>query len=124
MARILVIDDDEPIRQFLERLLRNKGHLVVTADNGAMGLKILSKEKFDLVITDIFMPEKEGMETIIEVKREFPSVKIIAMSGGDRQGFDYLPMAKPLGADASLNKPFNNEDMIRQVDVLLGQPSK
>jgi YesN/AraC family two-component response regulator len=120
MAKILVIDDEEQIRGLLKRLLKNKGHLVVTADNGAVGLKLLAQEVFDLVITDIFMPEKEGMETIIEIKREFPSVKILAVSGGDSQGCDYLPMARPLGADASLNKPFNNDDIIRLVEALLG----
>ncbi len=81
---------------------------------------MMAQEPFDLVITDIFMPEKEGMETIIEIKRDYPVVKILAVSGGDSQGCDYLPMTKALGADASLNKPFSNEDIINLVNGLLG----
>jgi len=120
MAKILVIDDEEQIRGLLKRVFQNQGHRVVTADNGAVGLKMMAQEPFDLVITDIFMPEKEGMETIIEIKRDYPVVKILAVSGGDSQGCDYLPMTKALGADASLNKPFSNEDIINLVNGLLG----
>jgi len=119
MAKILVIDDEEQIRGLLKRVFQNQGHRVITADNGAVGLKMMAQELFDLVITDIFMPEKEGMETIIEIKRDYPTVKILAVSGGDSQGYDYLPMTKPLGADACLNKPFSNEDIVRLVDGLL-----
>jgi DNA-binding response OmpR family regulator len=119
MANILVIDDEEQIRTLLQRVFQMQGHSVVTADNGAVGLKLLMQEKFDLVITDIFMPEKEGLETIVEIKREFPAVKILAMSGGDSKGNDYLPMVKPLGADASLLKPFRNEEIINLVNSIL-----
>jgi CheY-like chemotaxis protein len=79
----------------------------------------MAREPFDLVITDILMSEKEGMETIIEIKRDFPAVKIVAVSGGDSKGCDYLSIIKPLGADACLNKPFSNEDIIRLVNGLL-----
>lgn len=122
MAKILVIDDEEQIRGLLKRIFQSQGHRVVTADNGAVGLRMMAQEPFDLVITDIFMPEKEGMETIIEIKRDYPAVKILAMSGGNSQGCDYLPMTRPLGADACLNKPFSNEDMIRIANGLLGDP--
>ena len=120
MAKILVIDDEEQIRGLLKRVFQGQGHMVITANNGAVGLKMMAQERFDLVITDIFMPEKEGMETIIEIKRDFPDVKILAVSGGNSQGCDYLPMTKPLGADACLNKPFSNEDIVRVVNALLG----
>jgi YesN/AraC family two-component response regulator len=120
MAKILVIDDEEQIRGLLKRIFQAQGHMVITADNGAVGLKMMAQEPFDLVITDIFMPEKEGMETIIEIKRDFPAVKILAVSGGDSQGSDYLPMTRSLGADASLNKPFSNDDIVNLVNGLLG----
>ncbi|RJX32932.1 MAG: response regulator [Desulfurivibrio sp.] len=120
MAKILVIDDEEQIRGLLKRIFQGLGHMVITADNGAVGLKMMAQESFDLVITDIFMPEKEGMETIIEIKRDFPAVKILAVSGGNSQGCDYLPMTRPLGADASLTKPFSREDIVSVVNGLLG----
>ena len=88
MAKILVIDDEEQIRGLIKRIFQSRGHMVITADNGAVGLKMMAQESFDLVITDIFMPEKEGMETIIEIKRDFPTVKILAVSGGSTQGCD------------------------------------
>lgn len=119
MAKILVIDDEEQIRCLLQRIFQKYGHVVVTADNGAVGLRMMAQEPFDLVVTDIFMPEKEGMETIIEIKRDYPAVKILAMSGGNSQGCDYLPMTRPLGADACLNKPFSNEDIVKLVNGLL-----
>jgi YesN/AraC family two-component response regulator len=119
MAKILVIDDEEQIRGLLKCIFHSQGHLVITADNGAVGLKMMAQEPFDLVITDIFMPEKEGMETIIEIKRDFPAVKILAVSGRDSKGCDYLPMTRPLGADAYLNKPFSNADIVRLVNGLL-----
>ena len=100
MAKILVIEDEEQSRRLLKCIFQNQGHLDITADNGAVGLKMMTQEPFDLVITDIFMPEKEGMETIIEIKRDFPAVKILAVSGRDSKGCDYLPMTRPLGADA------------------------
>ena len=119
MAKILVIDDDEQIRALLKRILESADYSVVTADNGVVGLKILAQDRFDLVITDLIMPEKEGLETIIEIKRDFPEVKIIAMSGGDSTGCDYLPMTKPLGANSCLNKPFGPDDIIKLVQELL-----
>ncbi|MBI5556697.1 MAG: response regulator [Deltaproteobacteria bacterium] len=119
MAKILVIDDEEQIRALLKRIFESLDHFVFVAENGAVGLKMLAQEPFDLVITDIFMPEKEGMETIIEIKRDYPLVKIVAMSGGGSKGCDYLPMAKPLGADVCLNKPFTKEVIVSIVSGLL-----
>ena len=120
MAKILVVDDETQIQGLLKRLLEGLGHLVITADNGSVGLKLLLQEQFDLVITDIFMPEKEGLETIMEIRRDFPTVKVIAMSGGDSSGCDYLPLTKPLGANGCLNKPFTNHEIVTLVQELLG----
>ena len=102
MAKILVIEDEELIRRLLKRIFQSQGHLVITVDNGAVGLKMMAQEPFDLVITDILMPEKEGMETIFEIKRDFPAVKILAVAGGDSKGCDYLSMTRPRGAAACL----------------------
>ncbi|MFZ5758490.1 MAG: response regulator [Thermodesulfobacteriota bacterium] len=120
MAKILVVDDEDQIQGLLKRLLGSLGHTVITADNGAVGLKLLSQERFDLVITDIFMPEKEGLETIMEIRRDFPAVKVIAMSGGDSSGCDYLPLTRPLGANGCLNKPFSQQDIVGLVQEVLG----
>lgn len=119
MVKILVIDDEEQIRNLLVRILGDMGHAVKTAANGAVGLKMLRHEPVDLVITDIFMPEKEGLETIMEIRRDFPRIKIIAISGGDRDGCDYLPMTRPLGANRCLHKPFARDEMIKAVEELL-----
>ncbi len=119
MAKILVIDDDEQIRSLLTRVFISLKYDVRTAENGAVGIKMLREESVDLVVTDILMPEKEGLETIMEVKKDFPDMKIIAISGGDRDGCDFLPMTKPLGADRSLRKPFSIEEITQVVKELL-----
>jgi DNA-binding NarL/FixJ family response regulator len=80
----------------------------------------MSKKTADLVITDLFMPEKEGLETIMELQRDFPEVKIIAISGGDRKGtLDFLPMSRKLGASIALKKPFGVDDILNAVSSLL-----
>ncbi len=119
MAKILVIDDDKQIRGLLTRIFVAAGHDVRTAEHGAIGIKMLRQDVADLVITDILMPEKEGIEVIMEVKRDFPDVKIVAISGGDRDGCDFLPMTKPLGADCSLRKPFSVKEIGDVVEGLL-----
>lgn len=121
MAVILVIDDDAQVCDLLVRLFQSSGHTVFAAENGALGLEILENKNVDLVITDIFMPEKEGLETIIEIKRDFPGIKIIAISGGDAQGNDYLTMVKPLGAEEALSKPFSNEQIVEVVERILAR---
>ncbi len=82
MARILIIDDDDNIIRLLNRILKNAGYDVIEAVNGREGLKVFKKDQIDLVITDIFMPEKEGMETVVELQMINPEIKIIAISGG------------------------------------------
>lgn len=106
MAKILVIDDEAGIRESFTKILTRFGHSVVTAANGREGVDIHRETPVDIVITDIFMPEQEGIETIIELRRDFPDVKIIAVSGGGCRGSrDYLPVARGLGADIVLSKP-------------------
>ena len=82
MSRILIIEDEESIRKMLKKLFEISGHSVLEAPDGETGCQIYRNEKPDIIITDIFMPEKEGLETIKEIKRDFPDIKIIAISGG------------------------------------------
>ena len=120
MARILVIDDDATIRLSLKLALEDADHQVEEAANGLEGIDRFRVNPSDLVITDIFMPEKEGMELIDEIKRDHPETKIIAISGGGRMNpDDYLTIARRLGADRTLLKPFDIDLLLDTVDGLL-----
>ena len=122
MARILIIDDEEPIREMLRTMLEREGYEVLDASNGAEGIKLCVNDPADLIITDIIMPEKDGMETIVEFRREFPDTKIIAISGGDSvEPSAYLEMAKKLGAQDTFAKPFEREEILTAVRVLVGE---
>jgi len=120
MARVLVIDDDEQILAMLRIMLENEGYEVEVASNGQKGAMLYRANPADVIITDIIMPEKEGIETIIELRREYPDVRIIAMSGGGRFGPDhFLQLAKSLGAMKTLSKPFRREEIITAVAEVL-----
>jgi CheY-like chemotaxis protein len=124
MAVVLVIEDDEHLRRLLRTVLERAGYTVEEAANGAAGLKQFSIRPADVVVTDIIMPEKEGLETIIELKRDYPHVKIIAISGGGAAlDAQYLPSAKALGADRTLEKPFEPREVIEAVGGLLREAS-
>jgi DNA-binding response OmpR family regulator len=116
MTRILVIDDDVRIREVIADTLSAEGYAVTQAINGAEGTTKFRAEPFDLIITDLYMPEKEGLETIIELRREFPRLKILAVSGAHTE---QLRIAKLLGADRTLSKPFDIADLIDAVNGLL-----
>jgi DNA-binding response OmpR family regulator len=121
MARVLVIDDHTEIRELLRLTLQAAGYDVAVAPNGREGLEIHRERPAELVITDIFMPEQEGLETIQELRRQSPSPKIIAMSGGGSLGtLEYLPAAKEFGADHAIGKPFDCETMVAAVREMLG----
>lgn len=121
-ARILVIDDDDLIRSMLTQMLGAAGYDVITAANGDIGIKLFREQPADLIITDIIMPEKEGWETIMELRRDFPNVKIIAISGGGRQGpYSYLMLAKRFGAERIFTKPLKRDELLKAISELLSQ---
>jgi YesN/AraC family two-component response regulator len=120
MARVLLIDDDELVRATLRNLLKQAGHEVATADNGRDALDRERKVRFDLVITDILMPEMEGIETILALKNASPTMRVIAISGGGRTGnLEFLKMAGRLGANETLRKPFSAEELLAAVQRVL-----
>lgn len=121
MTRILLVDDDELLRRMLRLTLIKMGHVVIEAANGNDALRLCETEPPDIVLTDLIMPEKEGIETIRELRRLHPDVKIIAMSGGGRgSARDYLVIAKRLGAAHTLNKPFTNEELAGAIAAIRG----
>ena len=120
MCRILIIDDDEKVRRVLTKLLNRQGHSVATAPNGREGIRLCRAVVRDVVITDILMPENEGIEVICELKRGYPDMKVIAISGGGDLGYtDCLKYAELLGADFTLAKPFRAEDLLQAVQFVL-----
>jgi DNA-binding response OmpR family regulator len=120
--RVLVIDDDDALREVISDSLESQGYEVTQAINGRKGVDFLDGTPVDLVITDIIMPEQEGVETILEIRKRFPDLKIIAMSGGTRFGtMDYLEVAEKLGAADTLVKPFRQHQLLSVVRSALGQ---
>jgi DNA-binding response OmpR family regulator len=121
MKRVLVIDDDWQMREMMHQVLTRAGYDVVEAPNGEVGMNIHRQDPVDLVITDLIMPEKEGIETIRELRRDYPGLKIIAISGGGRAGAEgYLSVAKTIGADRTMAKPFDLKKILDTVEELLG----
>lgn len=123
MRRILIIDDDHHILLMIKKMLERAGFEVELASNGNRGLELFKKMPVDLVITDIIMPEKEGLETIREMRKLCSDLKIIAMSGGGKISSDnYLEAAKIFGANRVLGKPFSQKQIVSAVQDLLGEP--
>lgn len=119
--RILVIDDDDQMRVLLRQVMEWTGYEVTEAEDGRKGMQKQRRQPADLVITDLIMPEQEGMETIRLLKKEFPQTRIIAISGGGRIGPEaYLPAAQELGADRVFSKPFDVRELAGAVKELLG----
>ena len=111
--KVLVIDDDLLVRRTISRILQHGGYRVALAEDGAEGVAKFRSERPDLVITDIIMPEQEGIETIIELLRVDPDTKIVAVSGGGRHGsMDFLTVASKLGAAEILRKPFEPAELL------------
>jgi len=121
--KILLIDDDKQFREFMFEMLTGQDFDVVVAENGDVGIQSFLVNKPDLVITDIVMPEKEGIEFILSARDVDSVIPIIAVSGGNLGNADsYLSMAKKLGVNSTLAKPFSMDDMLKEINALL--PSK
>jgi DNA-binding NtrC family response regulator len=120
MSSILLVEDDDQVRTLLKLLLTNAGYLVCEARNGKGVNDLYQQHQPDLVITDLIMPEKEGLELIMELRSRDPKLKIIAMSGGGLGStVKYLPMAQKLGAQFTLAKPFDNDEFLATVRMAL-----
>jgi DNA-binding response OmpR family regulator len=124
MGRILIIDDDYHILKMMKKMLERAGFEVELASNGNEGLKVFKTTPADLVICDIIMPEKEGLETIREMKRLYTNLKILAMSGGGRVTTkSYLNTARAFGATKTMGKPFSQKQMVSTVQELMRNAS-
>lgn len=124
MARILLIEDEPELRKTLCHVLVRDGHFVSEAEDGRTGAVRLARERFDLVITNILMPEVDGVEVIQMVRRLHPGTRILAMSGSGRTSAHiYLALAAKLGAHKSLAKPFSPEELLANVRELVGKSS-
>jgi len=123
MQNILVIDDDKLMCLALAKILISAGYNVVQASDGEEGLKLYRTQDFDLVITDLIMPDKEGIQIIRELRKENSRIRIIAMSAGGRGGAtDYLKWARLMGAKQCLSKPIKREDLLDAVQAVLALP--
>ncbi len=121
MARILLIEDEYMVREALRDALQQAGHEVEEASNGIEGLKCYEQNQADLVITDMLMPQKEGLETIIELKKKYSDVKIFAISGATtRVNIDVLPAAEGFGALRSFYKPVDISELLSAIEETLG----
>jgi len=121
LKRILVVDDEAQIRTMLTQMLELEGFEVHTAENGEEGLALVGKYAFDLVITDMIMPVKDGLKFIMELVRDYPDLRILAISGGGAiKAERYLTMAGYLGDIATLEKPFKREILLDLVQKQIG----
>jgi DNA-binding NtrC family response regulator len=118
MARILIIDDDDTLRGIIAKSLTHAGHTITQANNGRKGIAQFRAEPTDLVITDLVMPEQEGMETIKIMHRDFPQTPVIAMSGGLDGSPLYLDLTRRLGARITLTKPFTLQQLKQAIDEI------
>ena len=128
MARILVVDDDGQFLRMVDQMLQREGHIVHVASHGAAGLLCLKRDSFDLAIVDVFMPRRDGLEVITEIRQDHPQLPVIAISGGmipgDATGITsgVLSVAEQtFGAPRVLRKPLRRQTLIATIDELLGK---
>jgi YesN/AraC family two-component response regulator len=121
MTKILIVDDEESVRKMLRSMLKNEADEIIEAENGVIAKEICLEEKIDLLITDIVMPEKHGVDLIMELKKEKPDLHIIAISGGGgvTGRFDYLEIVELMGVDNILRKPFDTVELRKKVRAIL-----
>jgi YesN/AraC family two-component response regulator len=125
MQSILIIDDEPQIRSMIRLILERSGYSVIEASDGIEGIRLFREKPADLIITDLIMPNKDGIGMIIELRKEFPDVKIVAMSGGGlNRPEGYLRGAQKLGAACTLSKPINRQELLRAVKDTLKSESE
>jgi len=117
---ILVADDEADLRDLVQLTLEHEGHKVTVTSDGRKAAQVLSEGRFDLLVTDVLMPDGDGIELISHVRTQYPAMKVIVMtSGGQISRREYLTMAKHLGADVGLEKPFNRDQLLAAVKAAL-----
>jgi YesN/AraC family two-component response regulator len=121
MKHILVVDDNLMMRKLIRNLFHEDNFIIEEATNGIEGLEIIKQHPVDLIITDIIMPKMEGLELIMNLRRDFPKIKIIAISGGKPY---YLYMAKKLGIEGIFTKPLNHQVFLKAVKKVIQFPAK
>lgn len=120
MTRILVIEDEDMVRKTIKRILEKAGYEVDEATNGKLGLERQEANPAEIIITDIIMPEMDGVETTINLRKRFPDTKIVAVSGGGRMhNMSFLEYAKQMGADVVIQKPFTREELLGAIAMTL-----
>lgn len=123
MAKIMVVDDEPSLRTMLSHMLAQDHHEVILGKDGEQGIKLYKENLPDLVISDLVMPNKNGIDMILELKKDYPDLRLIAISGGGgiTGSFDYLPTAKLIGANLILNKPFGLKELRKALQEVLGE---
>ncbi len=120
MATILVIDDVPEMRSYLQEILERAGYSVTTAANGNEGIRLYKQNPTDIVITDLLMPEKDGVEMVLDLRKDYPEVKIIVVTGGGNiHGMDLLDLIDFLPVDYSCTKPIDKKKLLMAIDTLL-----
>ena len=121
MSKIIIVDDEQPVRKMLRNMIRNDSDEILEAENGIQALELCNESNIDLIITDIVMPEMNGIDLIMEVKNRFPQISIIAISGGGGISgrYNYLDIAELLGSKSILSKPFESSELRDQVKKAL-----
>jgi CheY-like chemotaxis protein len=120
MPGVLIVEDDKELREMLKMSLQRRGFAVQEAENGKEAISHFKPSLTDLVVTDLIMPEEDGLKVVIKLRELKPAIKIIAISGGGKVGpGSYLNLAKALGADAIYSKPFSIKDLIVKIEQLL-----
>jgi len=122
MKNILLVDDEESIRKMVRAVLADEEYAFTEANNGVEALEIMEGQSFDLIITDVIMPDCDGIELVMTVRKKLPDIKVIVMSGGGRVRADhYLNLAEKLGAARVFEKPFNTAELRETVSELLSE---
>jgi two-component system response regulator CpxR len=122
MPNILIVDDEAPMRKMVRRVLEDAGHCVFEAGDGIEAGILASNTQIDLVITDVIMPNRDGVETLIRLRESNPEIKVVVMSGGGRRrNLDLLGVAQEVGAAGTLAKPFRKSQLLTVIEECLGR---